>query len=212
MIMRFPRVLRTALASAAGVLCVSSALSAQISVGFDDLTPLQSVPSTYGGVIWGVGQGGFGGHTGQETVITAADGGFPKSAPNCVVNEWGVTQLMIHFTAGHVNFQGAYFSRYGSVQSFWAPLVGFVGFRTEDDPNPYLIAMQLGPRPTFLAANFPDVVKVQITAAAGPNGSGGWYSMDDLTYTPVPEPAGWLTLLWAAVPGAWLLKHRPVRQ
>lgn len=168
---------------------------------FDDLPLQQAIPETYGGIVWEVGMDGYSGHTGSLIALSAQDGAYPKTQPVGLVNEWGVRRVVIRFESGQADFHGAWFGRYGDLSSFWAGAVGFVGFRTEDDPCPYLAAMTLSTKPAPLYVDFRGVVKVQITAAAGANGSGGWYTLDDLSYTPVPEPASVAgpggALLWA---------------
>jgi|GEM_PF-2397061 len=167
-----------------------------VVVGFDDLPPLTLVPTHYGGIIWDMGTGGFMGRDGHATVKSAADGAAIKSPPNAMVNEWGVTRIVIRFEAGVVDFHGAFFAKDTAFLQQAAPFVGFVGFRTEDDPVPYLAAMANSEKLANLAVDFRGVVKVQITAAAGPSPlGGGYYNMDDLSYTPlIPEPTSLVAL------------------
>lgn len=201
--------------AAAVALAPASAGPTPVVVTFDDLPSLTQIPTHYGGIIWELGVGGFMGNTGRAAVKSETDGAAVKSKPNAMVNEWGVTQIILRFEAGRADFHGALFAKDNSFLQQAAPLVGFVGFRSEDDPNPLFATMVNGDKPAYLAANFKDVVKVQITAAAGPNPlGGGYYNMDDLSYTPipVPEPPGILVLgsAWTLVFGTLRRGRKPL--
>ena len=211
--MKHPRTLLAGIL--APILLAAAAAGAQgITVSFDDLAPLAPVPAAYGGICWETGRLGFCGHDGEAFAADRVAGGHPKSGAICLANGWGVRQIGITFSAGRVDLVGAFIAVYGDPCQ-WASGVAFEGFRSGE--SVYRSAVLIpGTRAVYLPAAFHDVDRVVIHAAQGTNGSGGWYSMDDLQYIPVPEPGGWLALA-AAASGALGVRRRaeqrrPLRQ
>lgn len=176
------------LAVAISLACCHTATASKVTLSFEDLSPYQRIPASYGGVNWEMGVAGYQNRSGYATAIGMAQGARASSGQIAIVNEWGVRQLGFTFDSGLAHFHGAYFAVHGKVESQMAPLIGFVGYRKG---KTVYLSQLLQPTtvPTFLPANFKNVDRVEIIAAAGSNGSGGWYNMDDLTYTPVPEHA-----------------------
>ena len=107
---------------------------------------------------------------------------FPYSGEHNAVNKWGDTRMGIGF-AGPVDVHGAYFAGQGG-EGVWTRGIRVIGYRNGElvcETPPF---SEIGAEPTWMAMDLPGVDRIEIVSLAVFRG-GGWFGMDDLTYTPV---------------------------
>jgi PEP-CTERM motif len=175
-----------------GALVPAAGFSAVIN--FDDL-PGGPVPVGYMGLTWGTStDDSVPGDTGYFSVSAVASYATPHSGPNYVYDAFGPNNLWFSFPTP-VNFVGAWFARAQSIADYQAEQV-----RVYDDLGNVSAWLDLSVAPAFLEADFAGSTTIYVerrggVGASAPSlGNGRWYSMDDVTYEPVPEPATLLLL------------------
>jgi hypothetical protein len=168
--------------------CMPAAALAAV-VTFDDVPP-GPVPAGYEGLTWGTSSDdAVPGFTGYFSVSGDASYATPHSAPNYVYNAWGPNNLWFSFASPVISFTGAWFARaVGASDDYEADRV-----RLRDDLGNVSAWLDLTVAPQFLSAGFLGSTTVYVERAGGVGGTTGgnarWYTMDDVTYEPVPEPA-----------------------
>ncbi len=107
--------------------------------------------------------------------------GRAHSGTRTAVNRWGDTRMGIAFGAA-ADVAGAYFAGQGG-QGAWARGVRAIGYRGGVAVQESDVLRDLDPTPRWLAMNFAAVDRIEIVAEPAVGGA-GWYSLDDLTFTP----------------------------
>ena len=125
------------------------------------------------------------GQHGQWAVPSRGATTLPHSGSHNVVNTWGDTRMGIGFPT-RVDVQGAWFAGQAS-EGAWTPGLRAVGYRGGQAVQETEWFRSIGAAPRWMAMNLKDVDRIEIVALPALNG-GGWYGMDDLTYTPRVEP------------------------
>lgn len=163
---------------------VNAMMGQTVVVDFDDLpTDFVLTGSNYGGLTWEAGNAGFQSNPGEWRVPTS--GNFPSSGTRNAVNGWGSTSMGIEFPQ-LVNVAGV------SISPQSVPLVTTTGVRVVG----YAGATQVGTTDWFapvanqsawMTIGLNGVDRLVFESQAVYQGA-GWYGVDDLTYTVVPEP------------------------
>jgi hypothetical protein len=117
---------------------------------------------------------------------------FPHSGQHNVVNKWGDTRMGIGFPRA-VDVQGAYFAGQAA-QGAWTPAVRVLGYRDGRFVQETDWFTEIGAAPRWMAMDLHDVDRIEIVSLPVLNG-GGWYGMDDLTYTTVADDGTPLTVV-----------------
>ncbi len=104
-----------------------------------------------------------------------------------MTNRWGCTLIGIAFHE-QVDLAGAYFAAQGDRAS-WTTGVRVHGYREGAEIATTDWFTDIGSTPEWFTMNLAAVDRVVVESVPVYYG-GGWYGMDDLTYTPVvPEPS-----------------------
>jgi hypothetical protein len=160
--------------------------AAAVVVSFDDLTSgLDLTGSGYAGLTWEVGNAGLGGHVGYW-VAASSQSTHPHSAPLVVTNAWGCTEIGIGFPST-VDVHGAYIAAQGDPIS-WTPSLtveGYLGSELVGTTTPFT---NVGAAPVWFDMNLSNVDRIVFQSVPVHVGA-GWFGMDDLTFTYIPEPA-----------------------
>lgn len=185
-----------------------SAVHADVVVNFDDLPTgynYQLTGTNYAGLTWEYGNTGTYGNTG---IWVSANGwsSYPHSGTNLVCNGWGCSRIGITFPT-RVDILGAYFAQQGAYLPYPSG-VRVHGFRGGQEICVTDWFSQIGPNPAWFAINIADVDRIVIEKQ--PSDNFACYGMDDLTYTPVPEPSPLFALL-AGLVGVGGVKRRRKR-
>ncbi len=105
---------------------------------------------------------------------------LPHSGPHNVVNKWGDTRMGIAFPQP-VDVQGAYFAGQAA-RGAWTTGIRVFGYRSGQLAQETEWFNDIGAEPHWMAMNLSGVDRIEIVSVPVLNG-GGWYGMDDLTYT-----------------------------
>ncbi|UCG34442.1 MAG: hypothetical protein JSU68_07330, partial [Phycisphaerales bacterium] len=125
------------------------------------------------------------GQRGQWVVPSRRSTYFPHAGDHNVVNKFGDTSMGIGFPAA-VDVRGAYFAAQGA-EGTWAKAVRVIGYREGEEVARTDWFEQIGVEPAWFGMNLRRVDRIEILAVPAFQG-GGWYGMDDLTFTLPPEP------------------------
>jgi len=109
---------------------------------------------------------------------------FPHSNQHNAVNKWGDTRMGIGFPRP-VDVQGAYFAGQAG-KGAWTSGIRVVGYHNGQLVQETGWFTEIGAEPRWLAMSLHDVDRIEIMSVPVLNG-GGWYGMDDLTYTVTAE-------------------------
>lgn len=157
-------------------------------VDFDDIASGTDLVGSYAGITWGTSTSqSYNSNTGNFTTYGDASYANAASGPNFVYNGWGAQDLSFTFEGGPVTFTGA---------SFAAPIPDLIWgkatqIRFHDDLGNYSAWLNVTTTPTFLTAGFVGSTTVFVEY----NGTGPQqYTMDDVTFEAVPEPASMFAL------------------
>lgn len=111
-----------------------------------------------------------------------------RSGDHNVVNKWGDTNMGVGFP-GLVNVNGAYFAGQGG-EGVWTRGIRVIGYRQGREVGQTPLFTDISDEPAWMDINLRGVDRIEIVATAVFNG-GGWYAMDDLTFTTIPSrPSG----------------------
>ncbi|MHC4610864.1 MAG: Ig-like domain-containing protein, partial [Planctomycetota bacterium] len=108
----------------------------------------------------------------------------PHSGKHNAVNKWGDTRMGIGF-GRLVDLHGAYFAGQAA-QGTWTIGIQAIGYRDGQVVAETEWFRDIGAEPRWFAIDLHRVDRVEIVSIAVLQG-GGWYGMDDLTFTPVTE-------------------------
>jgi hypothetical protein len=114
---------------------------------------------------------------------------FPHSPPHNVINKWGDTRMGIGFSKP-VDVEGAWFAGQAA-EGAWTTGVRAIGYRAGQQVQTTDWFEQIDDQPRWFAMKLRDVDRIEIEARPVLRG-GGWYGMDDLTYTVVDPDTGQL--------------------
>jgi hypothetical protein len=173
--------IKTLLTSTCASLIVLSAAAQTTTLNFEDIAPGTLLSgTTYGGIFWEQGSPGESGNIGGWK----AGGDYPHSGSINLLNYWGCPLLGMTFPSA-VNVESAYFAGQGVATSFTPELrvhgyLGGVEVATTDWFN------QISSTPVLFNINLSGVDRIVIESVPVIRG-GGWFGMDDFTYS-VPEP------------------------
>ena len=161
------------------ILLYFSATANAVVVTFDNLSG-GTVPKGYADITWGTST--LSKPDADSTffqVSSRIDYSSPHSSPNFVLNGYGVPDLWFQF-AYPVNFHGAWLAA-PKANPLAAQKVRFV-----DDTGHMSDWLQLSETPQYLSAEFSSskIVYVQPRGVfGGVESNGGWYTLDDITYS-----------------------------
>ncbi|MGD8453424.1 MAG: hypothetical protein PVJ57_16550 [Phycisphaerae bacterium] len=120
------------------------------------------------------------GRHGEWVVPSRGATTFPHSGSHNVINKWGDTHMGIGFPQ-LVDVQGAYFAGQAG-PGVWTTGIVVISYRDGREVQRTEPFRGIGSEPAWLAMNLQRVDRIEIVAEPVVNG-GGWYGMDDLTYT-----------------------------
>jgi len=166
------------------------AMANPIIITFDDLASRTIISgSIYEGLTWEWGNEGYQGFEGYWVTDSAESGwgSFPQSEPNVVLNGWGCAFLGITFPV-RVNVEGAYFAGHGD-PSGWTTGIKVHGYLAGSEIAATDWFTDIDETPDWFAVNLDGVDRIVIESIPVTEG-GGWYGMDNFTYSQVPEPSG----------------------
>ena len=105
---------------------------------------------------------------------------FPQSGDHNVVNKWGDTRMGIGFPE-LVDVHGAYFAGQAG-EGVWTTAIRAIGYRDDRPVQQTEWFRDIGAEPRWFAMDLRGVDRIEIVSDPVFNG-GGWYGMDDLTYS-----------------------------
>ena len=162
--------------------------NAAVTVNFDDLgkssgTIGRSFDQIYAGVDWGDDDNE---RFISESVYSAYS--EPASGDNYIYNNGGDNAMIdFSFIDSSAYLIGAYFAKASqNNSSYSADKVRFVGLDADDNPVEMSDWLNLTDTAQFLSADFDPVFRILVERDTGDTGK---YSMDDLKYAIIPEPA-----------------------
>jgi hypothetical protein len=120
------------------------------------------------------------GENGVWVVPDPAATTFPHSLPHNAVNKWGDTRMGIGFPTP-VQVLGAYFAGQAA-EGVWTPAIRVIGYRDRRMIGQTDWFDGVGAEPRWMDIDLRDVDRIEIVSVPVFQG-GGWYGMDDLTYT-----------------------------
>jgi hypothetical protein len=200
--------LPSVLAGIAGILLLLGTTHAAtpVVVDFDSLSVLLDLTNTgYAGLTWEPGNAGYGGKIGYWVLSSSTTAGYPHSIPNNVSNGWGCTEIGIGFPTV-VDLQGAYIAGQGDEQ--WTTGVRVHGYLAGQFVGSTPWFTSISSTPIWFDINLTGVDRILVESVPTYFG-GGWFGMDDLTFTYIPEPAGLAAL--AALSACFLRRRRRLR-
>jgi len=106
---------------------------------------------------------------------------YPCSGNHYVTNKWGDTMMGISFP-NNVDVNGAWFAGQGGGEGVWTKSIRVIGYRNGKQSQSTDWFEDIDDTPSWFEINLLDVDRMVIEATPTLNG-GGWYAMDDLTYT-----------------------------
>ncbi len=182
--MSLPKICFTLFLSCAISERLASAAVAKV-LNFDDLSyEYVLTGSNYEGLVWEQGNPGYNGNIGGWRVPTQ-ENSYPYSGFHNAMNFWGSTFIGITFPQ-QVDVSGAYFAAQGDVIS-WTSGVRVHGYRSGTEVATTAWFTDIDTHPDWFNMNLNSVDRIVLESVPTNNG-GGWYGMDDFTYT-IPEPA-----------------------
>jgi hypothetical protein len=174
------------------LLLLFEAPAGAVVLTFDDLTaPVMLTGSTYAGLTWETGNLGTDGFNGKWAIASGSFS-YPHSAPNVLADGFAATLMGIGFPSP-VNMHGVFVAGIGNATDMWYPIRahGYLG-GTETSVTP-LAGVTTTPY-WFDLSTLNNVDRIVFESMAPPADPVGIYSLDDLTFTYVPEPTS-LSLL-----------------
>ncbi len=110
---------------------------------------------------------------------------FPHSGTHNVVNKWGDPRMGIGFPSP-VDVHGAFFAGQAD-KGVWTTGIRAIGYRDCQVVQETDWFHDIGAEPRWFAMDLRNVDLIEIESVPVLSG-GGWYGMDDFTYSPVPGP------------------------
>lgn len=107
---------------------------------------------------------------------------YPYSGEHYVLNKWGNTLMGISFPSV-VDVHGAWFTGQGGSEILWTSGVRVMGYRDGVRTETTGWFRDVDAVPSWFAMDLVDVDRIVVESIPVYN-SGGWYAVDDLTYTP----------------------------
>jgi hypothetical protein len=196
--------MKTLILSSFASLIILSGAAQTTTLNFDDLAQDTFLTGkTYGGIFWEQGNAGFRGNIGGWKAGNAMSN-YPHSGTRNVINYWGSTLTGMSFSSV-VNVQSAYFAAQGSPTN-WTSGVRVHGYLDGAEIATTGWFNQIGTNPVLFNINLSGVDRIVIESIPVDLG-GGWFGMDDFTYSVVPEPTT-AALLIIGIAGATLWGRR----
>jgi hypothetical protein len=175
-----------------------------VVLDFDDLPQNHQVTSTaYGGLVWETGNPGVGGANGYWSTT---DFGYPHSPPRNVVNAGGSTLLGIRFPSAS-DVTGAYVAVQGNVSIAWTSGLRVHGYNSGQEVATTDWFTTISTTPAWFDMTALTNVDQIVFESVPVYENTGYYGLDDLTFTYVPEPAG-ISLGLLALGGLFLRRER----
>ena len=109
---------------------------------------------------------------------------YPHTGEHNVVNKFGDPQMGLRFPSV-VDVRGAYFAGQGA-EGTWTSAIRVIGYRDGKEVGKTDWFSDIGEEPRWLAMNLRAVDRIVILSTPVFQG-GGWYGMDDLTFTISPQ-------------------------
>jgi hypothetical protein len=106
---------------------------------------------------------------------------YPYSGEHNVINKWGDTMMGITFPF-KVDIQGAWFAGQGGGEAAWTTNIRVFGYSNDQHVQTTDWFEDIDKTPTWFAMNLDGVDRIVIEAIPVFDG-GGWYAMDDFTYS-----------------------------
>ncbi len=173
-----------------------------VVLDFEDLPQNHPVTGTdYGGLIWETGNVGVGGANGYWSTT---DVGYPHSPPRNIVNAGGSTLLGILFPIAS-DVTGAYVAVQGNVSIAWTTGLRVHGYNSGQEVAATDWFTTISTTPAWFDMSALTNVDRIVFESIPVYENTGYYGLDDLTFTYVPEPAS-LSLL--ALGGLVLWRRR----
>ena len=119
-------------------------------------------------------------HRGRWAIPSRGATYYPHSGVHNLLNKWGDTRMGIGF-AGPVHLRGAYFSGQGG-KGAWTTGVRAIGYRQGEEVSRTEWFTKISAEPAWFQMDLKDIDRVVIEAAPVFEG-GGWYALDDLSFT-----------------------------
>ena len=110
---------------------------------------------------------------------------YPYSGEHYIINKYGDTMMGISFPY-NVDVHGAWFAGQGGGEGVWTESIRVKGYLNGENTQITDWFNDIDDTPSWFAMNLEDVDRIVIEASPKYNG-GGWYGLDDLTYTPKLE-------------------------
>ena len=167
-----------------------------VVLNFDDIVgPATLTGSNYAGLTWELGNIGHGGlYQGEWVIDDIGNSDWPYSPPNNIVNGFGATLMGIGFST-EVNVLGAYFAGQGT-ESGWTTGIRVHGYRDGAIVASTTWFSDLDDHPDWFAISLNYVDRIVVESIPVLEG-GGYYNMDNFTYT--PEPTTILLFGWGSL-------------
>jgi hypothetical protein len=192
------------------VLAASANAGSPTVVNFDDLYVDPDYGTTlsgtnYAGLTWEFGSD-VGGNAGEWEIPPEGFDIYPHSGPYSIINGWGASLMGITFPTT-VDVSGAYFA--GAImEDLWTSSVRVHGYLSGAEVSVTDWFTDIDTTPDWFAINLSGVDRIVAESIPIPRQSYpaiSWYSMDDLTYTVVPEPG---TIMLLGLGGMFLRRRR----
>lgn len=107
---------------------------------------------------------------------------YPYSGQYNVINKWGDTMMGISFPY-IVDIKGAWFAGQGEGKSAWTTGIRVLGYQNGEQVQTTDWFYDIDISPSWFEMNLENVDRIVIESIPVLNG-GGWYGMDDLTFSP----------------------------
>jgi hypothetical protein len=183
-------------------MCSSAALAAVLA--FDDVPDDYNLTvNGYGGITWEEGNIGAGGASGLWRA-TAGPFNYPHTAPNDLINARGATLMGVRFPLP-IDLQGAYVAVQGNINIAWTTGLRVHGYNSGQEVAATDWFTTISTTPAWFDMSALTNVDRIVFESIPVYENTGYYGLDDLTFTYVPEPAS-LSLL--ALGGLVLWRRR----
>jgi uncharacterized protein (TIGR03382 family) len=160
-----------------------------VVLNFDDLThDMKLTGTSYSGLTWEEGSIGVGGVTGYWEALTGSFN-YPHSVPTNVVNAGGSTLIGIQFPSA-VDMMGSYVAVQGNGNIGWTTGLRVHGYNAGQEVAATDWFTTISTTPAWFDMTALTNVDRIVFESVPVYENTGYYGLDDLTFTYVPEPAG----------------------